>query len=418
MRWRLFPLLLVAGVVLVGSPGCSSCSDAPDRQGGGAAPVPSTGPDRARARPGIQRGRFADAVRVGVNRWQLLRDAPPPLERDGDLSGDGDAGGGNGGDGGGRRHPGGEKKKRFGQSPIYLDGVPIAVATYGELPPWLATRWVALGDGRKVIRFVFADYLTALGIPLGRVQSVQLHGGRGRVGIIAGDELRRVRDTLLFSFTRGEGGVMRMHWDGDAQVSDSIDKVRAVAVYVERRPPRWDRGAWGLVDEVGVEFEGIPYAEAPLKGGVRIYLDGRIAHVFKRNRSFERAIAPARTDGSVPVFGLHRYLGEVGVEATRIAALELLQENRVALRLEGRALAAERARLEIAAPPQSSGRLRVALGPPASRRSLEVTAINLYTASRARAHQRRQSTGRCAARRARWWEDDPHPPGSERFPSC
>ena len=375
MTWRLLSLAVVAALLFAGN---NSCWSGPHSAPRAARPASATAQRRV-----VQRGRFADAVQVGKNRWMLLNDAPPPVESD-DLAGDGSGGTG---DGGGQRRPGGQQKKRFGQSPVYVDGVPTAVVAYGELPPWLKTRWVALNDGRKVIRFLFADYLRALGVPLGRVQAVHLYGGRGRVGTISGSELRRMRHRLLFSFTKGDAGKMRMHWDGDVQVSDSIDKVQAVAVYVDRKPPRWDRGKWGLVDENGVEFEGIPYARAPLKGGVRIYLDGRIAHVLKRNRTFERKIEPARIVGGVPTFGMFDYLDQVGVDARRVAAVELLDENQVALRLDGRALAAERNKAELSAPPRSSGRVVVHLG--GDRRDVEVTAINLYTRKRAGAHARR-----------------------------
>ena len=380
MTWRL-SLVLVASLLVVATNSCSSGSES-GRQSAGSA-------SRTQQRRVVQRGRFADAVPVGKNRWMLLNDAPPPLERD-EFSLDGEGGGGRGpGDGDGRRRPGGQQKKRFGQSPVYVDGVPTAVVAYGELPPWLATRWVTLNDGRKVTRFVFADYLRALGVELRRVQGVHFYGGRGRVGTISGAELRRVRHRLLFSFTKGDAGKMRMHWGGDVGVSSSIDKVQAIAVYVERKPPRWDRGKWGLVDDDGVEYRGIPYAQAPLKGGVRIYLDGRIAHVLKRNRTFERKIEPARMVGGVPYFGMFDYLDQVGVGARRVAAVELLDENHVALRLDGRALAAERPKAELSAPPQSSGRVVVHLGAERERRSVEVTAINLYTRKRANAHARR-----------------------------
>ncbi len=204
MTWRLTSVL-VACLFVVATNSCSSGSEGA-RQGAGSASRTSA------QRRVVQRGRFADAVPVGKNRWMLLNDAPPPLERD-ELSLDGDGGGGRGaGDGDGRRRPGGQQKKRFGQSPVYVDGVPTAVVAYGELPPWLATKWVKLNDGRKVIRFVFADYLRALGVPLRRLQAVHLYGGRGRVGTISGAELRRVRHRLLFSFTKGRCAAPAAPW--------------------------------------------------------------------------------------------------------------------------------------------------------------------------------------------------------------
>jgi hypothetical protein len=288
------------------------------------------------------------------------------------------------------RGGGGSKRKRFGQSPVYLDGVGIAVVAYGELPAWLPTRPEKLSDGRSVTRFRLAEYFEALGVPVAAIKAIHFYGGRGRVAIIPGDELRRIKNELLFSFTAGDAGKMRMHWDSKFDVSDTIDKVQAVAIYVDRKPPAWDRAKWGLVDERGEKIEGIPYADEPMRGGVRIYRDGRIAHLLKRNRTFDRKVAPHRMADGVPHFRLFEYLEEEELKAGDVAAIELLEQNSVVLRLEGAELAAERDTLEMSAPPQAGGQVIVHLCPAEARRSVPVTAINLYTAARLRPLFRRE----------------------------
>jgi hypothetical protein len=382
---------LVVGVSLVGAlllaPGCRG-GDGDD--GPAAAKKAAEAKAKAKARKEVK-GPFANAVQVGEHTWEMTGDlTPPPVERD-EIGMDDDEGdgGGEGGDGGNGSRGGGAKKKRFGQSPLYVDGQPVAVVAYGELPAWLPTRPVKLGDGREVIRFRLAEYFEALGISLAKIREVHLYGGRGRIAIIPGKEIRRVKDELLFSFTEGDNGKMRMHWDPKLEVSDTIDKVQAVAIYIDKKPPRWDRAKWGLVDDEGVKIEGIPFVEHPLKGGVRFYLDGRIAHHLKRNKTFERKVEPHMMVDGIPYFLLFDYLEQMGVKTRGVVAIELLDKNTVVRRIEGAELAREHAGLEISAPPGMSGQVMVHIGPAESRTAIGVSSVMLYTARRARAHYRR-----------------------------
>jgi hypothetical protein len=198
-----------------------------------------------------------------------------------------------------------------------------------------------------------------------------------------------VKKELMFSFTEGDNGKMRMHWDPKLEVSDTIDKVQAVAIYIDKKPPRWDRAQWGLVGDDGVKIEGIPYNDAPLKGGVRIYLDGRIVHHLKRNKTFERKVEPTMMVDGIPYFRMFDYLEELGVDTRGVTAMEILQKNTVVRRVEGAELARERSTIELSAPPGMSGEVMVHIGPEASRTATGATSVLLYTAKRARAHFRR-----------------------------
>ena len=62
---------------------------------------------------------------------------------------------------------------------------------------------------------------TTLGVKVDRIRVAHLLGGRDRAVIIAGDELRKHRDTLAFSFTRGDSGKPRMHWPAERMPSCS-----------------------------------------------------------------------------------------------------------------------------------------------------------------------------------------------------
>lgn len=374
---------LVVGVSLVGAALLAVACRGDDGEGSQAPARSSKAAESSRAKPKEARGPFANAVQVSEHGWLMKGDlTPPPVDKD-EIGIDDE------GEDGGLRGGGGAKRKRFGQSPLYVDGKPVAVVAYGELPAWLPTRPVKLSDGRETIRFRLAEYFESLGIPLAKLREVHLYGGRGRVAIIPGKEIRRVKKELLFSFTEGDNGKMRMHWDPKLDVSDTIDKVQAVALYIDKKPPKWDRAQWGLVDDAGVKIEGIPYNDQPLKGGVRIYLDGRIVHHLKRNRTFERKVEPQMLVDGIPYFLLFDYLEQLGVDTRGVTAMELFDKNSILRRVEGAELARERAALQISAPPGVSGQVMVHLGPADSRTSLGVSSIMLYTPKRARAHFRR-----------------------------
>jgi hypothetical protein len=376
----------VVGVSLVGAAllvaGCRGGDDGDHKPANSAKAAEAAARDKAKK---AVKGPFANAVQVNAHGWMMTGDlTPPPVQKE-EVSLDDD----DESDGGGQRGGGGAKKKKFGQSPLYVDGQPVAVVAYGELPAWLPTRPVKLSDGREAIRFLLAEYFEAVGVPIGKIREVHLYGGRGRVAIIPGKEIRRLKKELMFSFTEGDNGKMRMHWDPKLEVSDTIDKVQAVAIYVEKKPPRWDRAQWGLVDEAGVKFEGIPYNDHPLKGGVRFYLDGRIAHHLKRNKTFERKIEPHMMVDGVPYFLLFDYLAQVGVNTRGVTAMELVDKNSIVRRIEGAELARERATIEISTPPGMSGQVMVHIGPDGNRTAIGISSLQLYTAKRARAHFRR-----------------------------
>ena len=383
-------VFLVGAALLATANGCRGDDEGqPSRK---AAEAKAKAEAEAEAKKKQVKGPFANAVQVSEHGWMMTGDlTPPPVVKDSvavDDEGDGDIDGAGGG-GGGDRGGGGAKKKRFGQSPVYVDGKPVAVVAYGELPPWLPTRPFKLNDGREVTRFLLAEYFDAIGVPLGKIREVHLYGGRGRIAIIPGREIRRVRKELTFSFTEGENGKMRMHWGPKLDVTDTIDKVQAVAIYVEKKPPRWDRGKWGLVDDAGVEIEGIPFVEHPLKGGVRFYLDGRIAHHLKRNRTFDRKVEPYMMVDGTPYFRLFEYLEQMGVDTRGVVAAELIDKNTIVRRIDRDELSRQRATIDISAPPAMSGQVVVHIGPEESRTAIGVSSIQLYTAKRARAHHRR-----------------------------
>jgi hypothetical protein len=241
-----------------------------------------------------------------------------------------------------REHGKGQKR----QTPVYIDGEYVGELRFRELPPSLDISWHPLDEGHFARRFAFADFLEAHGVPLAKVKALHLYGGRSRVMVIDGDELRRTGKAAQFQFTKGTGGNALYKHADPIQANTSIDKIRAVAVYVERDKPELKEGKLYLA---GKRVEGFPYVDAERKGkgGTRVYLDGRFVGSVNR-----RAVD---TKGGVALGGLLRSL-DVNLASVRTA--QLVVRDSIAAELAGTRLHDDKLALET--PARSQGRFAVA----------------------------------------------------------
>jgi hypothetical protein len=230
---------------------------------------------------------------------------------------------------------------------VYVDGAPLAVMSFGELPPSLPTTWIEIGEPKmKVRRFIFWDYLAALGVDMKRLRAVHLYGGRGRVAVIERAELARLEKELYFSFTQSTTGAPRMHWIPNMRTTDSIDKIGAMAVYVEKEPPTYNKAESRLEVDGKPLGDAIPYLTKELRGGARVYLDGRLRAVLKRNALSEATRAQTSTAArwrllpqlealGVPLadvkgadlVNLDAPVGRVSIEALRTAELTVIERS-------------------------------------------------------------------------------------------
>ncbi len=177
------------------------------------------------------------------------------------------------------------KRKRYRDAPVYLDGTFVGMLKFSELPPSLPTIVRTLEDGRKVLRFGWSDYLESIGAPLEKVRAVHMYGGRDIVCVVSGDELRRVKNTFRFSFTRGNAGLPRLELPpGGVAYNTYVDKVRALAVYVDKVPPSYENNALHMPDGQTLPPNTYPYADGERHGGTRVYLDGAYRVAFKRRQ--------------------------------------------------------------------------------------------------------------------------------------
>src|SRR5690606_3498342 len=113
------------------------------------------------------------------------------------------------------------------------------------------------------------------------LRAVHFYGGRNIVCMVDGSEIRRVGDAFRFSFTRSDAGRPRLEPPVDGiRYNSFVDKIRAVAIYVDKTPPRYERGELHFADGRREPVMGergllnIPYSDGERHGGTRVYLDG------------------------------------------------------------------------------------------------------------------------------------------------
>lgn len=255
---------------------------------------------------------------------------------------------------------------RWRDTGLYVDGKPVGVVTFGELPIGLEPVWIEdevsaeknYGDdspGYRIIKqrhYRFTDYLQAVGVDLKRVREVHVYGPQPtEVIIVSGAELRKRGDGFMFRFGSDVYGkaipVVPANFGNGVQP----DKISAVTVYVRRPPPK-------LIPDQGMELdgeivEGIPYYGEPLRGGVRVYFEDRLATIIKRNQLQDAGdVAVAAADGHVR-WRLLGFLEQQGVDTRKIVEGWVIRHEQRRERLTLEAL--ETATFE--ADPQAKGEI-------------------------------------------------------------
>lgn len=283
-----------------------------------------------------------------------------------------------------------DKGKRRHDATVYLDGNPVAFVKFHELPAGLEPAKLPPGDTRKAARWSVVAYLEALRIDTTRIRQVHFYGGRGRVAVVEGDELRRTRDQLRFRFTAGERGNLRMEWPGRDELhmtGTQTDIVSDIAVYLERVPPRYDVLEGKVVDDAGKPFRGIPFAPLERPGGTRVYLDGRFVSAIKRKTLPDSVVIPGSAEAGRTRFSLVKYLAMAGIDPRSIKGLEAVSREEIVATRGADALAKEMPELEFVMPKESKGLAEMtALAPERKLEALLLTTSKLpeRSASRAR----------------------------------
>jgi hypothetical protein len=216
---------------------------------------------------------------------------------------------------------------------VYVDGTPVGFLTWGELPiackpSWLRDkvsaekRYGTDDPGWRWARkryYKFTDYLKAVGVDLRKVKELHVYGPRpSETLIVSGRELRSATaNQFWFTFGSHTSGKPLPHAP-DGFGNDKIgDKLNGVMVYIDKTPPTLVANDGLYLD--GVPQTGVPYFGEPIRGGIRVYLDDRLAMIIKRQELDPKAASPG-ADGEL-AWKLGELLTQHGVDTRKVVEM-------------------------------------------------------------------------------------------------
>lgn len=222
---------------------------------------------------------------------------------------------------------------RWKDTGVYVDGKPIGFLTWGELPigckaSWLRDkvsaekRYGTRDPGWKWARkryYKFTDYLKAVGIDLHKIKEIHVLGPKAsQTLIVRGAELLTpAASDFWFWFGSNTAGKPIPHAPENFGNGKVADKINGVMVYIDKKPPT-------LVEDDGLYLDGVaqigvPYYGEPIRGGVRVYLDDKLATIIKR-QELDPGKAAKAPDGELR-WRLAQFLADHGVDTKGVVEL-------------------------------------------------------------------------------------------------
>ena len=241
---------------------------------------------------------------------------------------------------------------RWKDTGVYVDGKPIAMLSWAELPLSLQPTWIQIkaSDRKradhpedtgwrwaKERRYKFTDYFKALGLDLRRIKEVHVYGPRFTESIIVSGKDLQAKAAAGFQFRFGglvSGKALPVVPPSFGN-GRSPDKISSVMIYIDKKPPTLVRNDGFYLD--GVEQEGVPYFGEPLRGGVRVYLDDRMVAYIKR-QDLPVAKATTTPDGLLH-WKLYDVLAEQGATTAGIVEGWVIRDDKRQERIAGDELA-------------------------------------------------------------------------------
>ncbi len=236
-----------------------------------------------------------------------------------------------------KSHSGG--MERFKDPGVYVDGVPTSVLRFGELPVTLKPVWIEeraavafkKGDNgpryriTKQRRYRFSEYFRELGVDVEKIKELHIYGGNQKAAavVISGKNLREF-DDFLFRFGGAIWGKPLPSCPEKVGDGKCPDQIGTLALYVDKEPPKREGGHFYFE---GKRVEGIPYFGEPIRGGIRVYLDGTLAATIKRNKLVASKIKATGTPGNEE-YSLFEFLTSQGVDTDKIQEAWLIEYER------------------------------------------------------------------------------------------
>ena len=231
---------------------------------------------------------------------------------------------------------------RWKDTGVYVDGKPIGFLDFGELPISLKPTWVKdkVSDDKppgcpiekcpgwkwSQSRFYkFTDYLKAVGIDIKRVKMMHVYGPKFSQTIaVTGKDLQsKAADDFMFRFGALVGGKAIPHVPPNFGNGKQPDKINGVMIYIDRKPPTITRDG---IELDGVPQDGVPYYGEPIRGGVRVYLDDKLATIVKR-QELDPKLAKQTPDGELH-WSFADFLKSKGVDASHVVEGWVIRDER------------------------------------------------------------------------------------------
>ncbi len=264
---------------------------------------------------------------------------------------------------------------------VYVDGKPVGFLTFGELPITLKPTWVKdkVSQNKPAScpecpawkwsqqRFYrFTDYLKSIGIPLAKIKQMHVYGPKlSQSVVVTGRDLMSKRaEGFMFRFGTDVAG-KALPWVPEGFGNGKTpDKISGVMIYIDRKPPTVTREG---VELDGVPQTGVPYYGEPLRGGVRVYIDDKLATIIKRQELDPKA-ATTGADGELH-WSFAKFLESKGVKADKLVEGWVIRDERRKEKLAW----ADFEKLTFAASSQAKGGVLLGDG------KLRATSIALHT---------------------------------------
>ena len=267
-------------------------------------------------------------------------------------------------------------------TPVYVDGVQVAVFRAGELPPIPVIELE--GGGR---RYKMYDYLKGIGVAPESIKSIHLHGNGDRIGSIEGAELRKEPERFQFSFASGDTGTPLRRWDTDGLKNEFvIHEIRRMTIYVKKPSPAIHPQKQCHVGADGDCSEAIPYSDGQVAKGTRVYLDGKMVGFVKRRQVTDAMmVGAAAEDPSETKYSVAKLLASMGADPNGVKTVELMAGDDVIARATGEQFVSLAPQTNFTLPKHQHGKVRVhvpaelqAKGADVTNRDALVSAVLLY----------------------------------------
>jgi len=229
---------------------------------------------------------------------------------------------------------------RWKDTGVYLDGKPIGFLSFGELPIALKPTWVKdkVSQNKPADcpecpawkwaqqRFYkFTDYLKAVGVDIHKIKQLHVYGPRlSQTVVVTGKDLLSKRaDGFLFRFGMDVGG-KALPWVPEGFGNGKTpDKIAGVMIYINRKPP--------IVTREGIELDGapvygVPYYGDPIRGGVRVYIDDKLATIVKR-AELDPKKATKNAAGELQ-WNFGEFLQSKGIDASKLVEAWVIRDER------------------------------------------------------------------------------------------